>query len=188
MGPQIDEPRLKRIGKNEAAFKAFNQARATEQQTSTLDLVCECGDTTCTEELEMKAADYHPVRRHPTRFVVLPGHEIPAAESVVERAPGYYIVEKKGPAEEASRGGRAGLGVLGQVVDVERTQLLRDLGFIRVKDVRDERGETHDVGFGLSRVSRCGFGHGDGLDEIPQETDVEVMASALHRSVVEFLG
>ena len=102
MGPQIDEPRLKRIGKNEAAFKAYNQARATEQQTSTLDLVCECGDTTCTDELEMKAADYHPVRRHPTRFVVLPGHEIPAAESVVERAPGYYIVEKKGPAEEGA--------------------------------------------------------------------------------------
>ena len=103
MGPQVDEPRLKRIGKNEAAFKAFNQARATEQETAVLDLVCECGDTTCTAELEMKASEYHPVRRHPTRFVVLPGHEIPAAESVVSRSPGYYIVEKRGPAEDGAR-------------------------------------------------------------------------------------
>ena len=102
MGPQIEESRLKRIGKNEAAFKGFNQARAKEQQTSILDLVCECGDTTCTDELKMKAAEYDPVRRHPTRFVVLPGHEIPAAESVVGRAPGYYIVEKRGRAKEGA--------------------------------------------------------------------------------------
>jgi DNA-directed RNA polymerase subunit RPC12/RpoP len=103
MGPQIEEPRLKRIGKNEAAFKAFNQARAKEQGRSILDLVCECGDTTCTEELEMEASEYHPVRSHPTRFVVLPGHEIVDAETVVERAPGYFIVEKRGSAKEGAR-------------------------------------------------------------------------------------
>jgi len=102
MGPQIEESRLKRIGKNEAAFKAFNQARANEQQASILDLVCECGDVACTEELEMKASQYHPVRSHPTRFVVLPGHEIADAERVVSRAPGYYIVEKRGTAKEGA--------------------------------------------------------------------------------------
>jgi len=103
MGPQIEEPRLKRIGKNEAAFKAFNQARAKEQRSAFLDLVCECGDTTCTEELEMRANEYHPVRSHPTRFVVLRGHEIPDAEVVVTRAPGYNIVEKRGAAEEGAQ-------------------------------------------------------------------------------------
>jgi hypothetical protein len=35
--------------------------------------------------------------------VVLPGHEIADAETVVERAPGYFIVEKRGPAKEGAR-------------------------------------------------------------------------------------
>lgn len=102
MGPQIERSRLKRIGKNEAAFKAFNQARAKEQPSSILELVCECGDMNCTDEIEIEAAQYHPVRSHPTRFLVLPGHEIAEAENIVERGPEYFVVEKRGPAEEGA--------------------------------------------------------------------------------------
>ena len=102
MGPQIERSRLKRIGKNEAAFKAFNQARAKKQTGSILELVCECGDMHCTEEIEIEAAEYHPVRSHPTRFLVRPGHEIAEAEAIVERGPQYFVVEKRGPAEEGA--------------------------------------------------------------------------------------
>jgi len=102
MGPQIEGSRLKRIGKNEAAFKAFNQTRAKKQKGSVLELVCECGDTKCAEEIEIQAAEYEPVRSHPTRFLVLPGHEIAVAENIVERGPDYFIVEKRGPAKEGA--------------------------------------------------------------------------------------
>ena len=104
MGPQIERSRLKRIGKNEAAFKAFNQTRAKEQQGSILELVCECGDTNCTDEIEIEASEYHPVRRHPTRFLVRPGHELPEAESIVERGREYFVVEKRGQAKEGAEG------------------------------------------------------------------------------------
>ena len=100
LGPQIESSRLKRIGKNEAAFKAFNQARAQEQESSVLELVCECGDTKCADEIEIKASEYHPVRRHPTRFVVRPGHQIEDAEDIVQREEAYFVVEKRGTAEE----------------------------------------------------------------------------------------
>jgi len=102
MGPQIERSRLKRIGKNEAAFKAFNQARAQQQNGSLLELVCECGDTNCTDEIEIEASEYHPVRRHPARFVVRPGHEVPEAENIVERAAEYFVVEKRGPAKDGA--------------------------------------------------------------------------------------
>ncbi len=102
MGPQIERSRLKRIGKNEAAFKAFNQTRAKQQQGSVLELVCECGDMSCTDEIEIEASEYHPVRRHPTRFLVRPGHEMPEAESIVERDREYFVVEKRGQAKEGA--------------------------------------------------------------------------------------
>jgi hypothetical protein len=38
------------------------------------------------------------VRSHPRRFVVLPGHEETAIESIVEVYPGYVVVEKRGEA------------------------------------------------------------------------------------------
>jgi hypothetical protein len=43
-------------------------------------------------------ADYERVRADPRRFVVVAGHEVPDAESVVERHPGYLLVEKVGEA------------------------------------------------------------------------------------------
>jgi hypothetical protein len=104
MGPGVERGRLKRIGKNEATFKAFNQARAREQTGSVLRLACECGDESCAEEIDIEAAEYEPVRKHPIRFVVLPDHEVPEAEMVVSRRSSYLIVEKRGPAKEGAEG------------------------------------------------------------------------------------
>ncbi|CAN5672423.1 hypothetical protein BH20ACT23_BH20ACT23_18740 [soil metagenome] len=102
LGPQIEGSRLKRIGKNEAAFKAFNQTRAKNQRGSVLELVCECGDTACVDEIEIEATEYHPVRRHPARFLVRPGHELPEAENIVGRGSEYFVVEKRGPAKQGA--------------------------------------------------------------------------------------
>jgi hypothetical protein len=58
-------------------------------------LVCECLRLSCSERIELRADVYRSVRAWPARFIVLPGHEEPAAERVVERHPGYVVVEKK---------------------------------------------------------------------------------------------
>ncbi len=44
--------------------------------------------------LTIEAAEYEWLRQNPLRFAVLPGHEAPAVEDVVERHSGYLIVEK----------------------------------------------------------------------------------------------
>jgi hypothetical protein len=46
-------------------------------------------------------AEYEAVRREPTRFAVVPGHERPEIESIVERHPTYHVVEKR---DEDARG------------------------------------------------------------------------------------
>jgi hypothetical protein len=58
--------------------------------------VCECGDNSCVEQIEVAVEDYERVRRDPTLFMVVPGHEIPDVEDVVERASGFLVVEKNG--------------------------------------------------------------------------------------------
>lgn len=104
----MDE-RERRIGKNEALFREVNDRieRVTESlqvTTENLSILCECGDESCLEKVEVSLPEYERIRSDPALFFVLPGHELPDVEDVVEEAPGYYIVRKRsgGPAELAT--------------------------------------------------------------------------------------
>jgi hypothetical protein len=44
--------------------------------------------------LDVPNEEYMAVREHPRRFVIAPAHEIPDVESIVERHPGYFVIEK----------------------------------------------------------------------------------------------
>jgi hypothetical protein len=55
--------------------------------------ICECGNPQCTEPVELSRAEYEAVRRHASRFAVLPDHENSATETVVERHGRYSVVE-----------------------------------------------------------------------------------------------
>jgi hypothetical protein len=93
------DQRHERIGLNEAVFREVNERireigaamQATDEQ---LDLVCECGLVHCAERIRMSVAEYERLRSDPRRFAVVPGHEVPDVEHVIERADGYDVVEK----------------------------------------------------------------------------------------------
>lgn len=55
--------------------------------------ICECGDSRCTEPMTLTRAEYQAVREHANRFAILPNHEDPATEIVVEQYGRYCIVE-----------------------------------------------------------------------------------------------
>jgi len=57
------------------------------------DFLCECGDTACAEAITLTHIDYQAVRALPIRFIVVPGHENPEIERVVEHHEGYVVVE-----------------------------------------------------------------------------------------------
>jgi hypothetical protein len=91
-------PRDRRLAQNEILFRLVNEQLArrapTEPIPEEIDLVCECSDRACSRRLTMRFGEYEWLRQNPWRFVVLPGHEAPAIEDVVERYPGHVIVEK----------------------------------------------------------------------------------------------
>jgi hypothetical protein len=69
-------------------------------------LLCECADPDCFEAVMLSIAEYEQVRQHPSRFLLVAGHEDPEAahERIVEAENGYAIVEKVGQAGlEAAR-------------------------------------------------------------------------------------
>lgn len=96
--PTMDE-RERRIGANEAVFREANERIEELNQTfatitDKLVLVCECGDGRCVEKISMSPAAYEELRGEATHFAVVPGHEIPDVEQVVERREGYHVVKK----------------------------------------------------------------------------------------------
>jgi hypothetical protein len=105
----MDE-RERRIGLNEAVFRQVNERieglnRAFGAITETMQVICECGDANCAEQITMDIPSYEELRRDPTRFAVVPGHVAGEVERVVERHDAYDVVEKDEgpPAEIAER-------------------------------------------------------------------------------------
>jgi hypothetical protein len=97
-------PRDERIAKNEAVFRAANREleQATEEAggDGVLDVLCECGQEGCSGLIRLTVAEYDGVHSQDDRFVVVPGHENPTIETVVERREAYLVVDKFGEAEE----------------------------------------------------------------------------------------
>jgi hypothetical protein len=54
---------------------------------------CECPNE-CAESIELPISDYVSVRGHPTRFIVVYGHEDERIERVVDTDEAYLVVEK----------------------------------------------------------------------------------------------
>ena len=66
--------------------------------------VCECSLVECAETIPLDGAAYEGVRASPVRFLLLPGHESPQVERIVERRRAYTVVENVGEAAEVARG------------------------------------------------------------------------------------
>ncbi len=94
-----DDERRARIGRNEAIFRAVNEKiedvnLAFGEVSGRMQLVCECGDAQCVEPIELTLDAYEALRSDSALFAIVPGHELPEAENVVERYPGYAVVRK----------------------------------------------------------------------------------------------
>ena len=89
-----------RAAKSESLFREVNE-RVRELGTTASDqfeFACECAQDDCAVPLSLTPIEYEDVRRFPTRFIVRPGHEIPAVERLVETNERFTVVEKFGAA------------------------------------------------------------------------------------------
>ena len=94
-----------RITKNEALFREVNERIEELQpdQIPVFEIVCECGDSECYRTFEVESSDYTRVRAQPTHFLVVPGHEIPDVETVIESTALFNVVEKHVDEEHIAR-------------------------------------------------------------------------------------
>jgi hypothetical protein len=92
--------RADRVAENEAVFRQINERVASWEEhqeaapTDTIMFFCECGNLKCFERVCLTRPEYKALRTNPARFAVVPGHEVPDVEQVVERHAGYFLVEK----------------------------------------------------------------------------------------------
>jgi hypothetical protein len=103
------EERERRIGLNEALFREVNEriegiSQAMQAGPDELRILCECGDDSCVEQIDVSLPEYERVRSNSTLFFVRPGHEHADVEEVVEEQEAYHVVRKhEGPAAEQAR-------------------------------------------------------------------------------------
>jgi hypothetical protein len=102
------DARHERVSRNEAMYRAVNREieQASEQlgngPRDRIEVICECGEESCSETLELTVAEYDEAHRQRDRFVVAHGHENEQIEHVVTRAERYLVVDKFGEAEQVA--------------------------------------------------------------------------------------
>lgn len=103
----MESSREERVARNEELFLVVNrEIEKLEEKlgrSEMLTLLCECSKKHCLATLEVKPDAYQRVRSNPLLFFLVPGHEDPEVEQVVERTREYLVVEKLGLAAEAVR-------------------------------------------------------------------------------------
>jgi hypothetical protein len=101
--------RTRRVGLNEAVFREVNEQveglnrSLADISDNQMHIVCECGDLVCVERLVIPIRKYEAVRSDAALFFIVPGHDKPDVEAVVEEAGAYAVVRKRagGPARIA---------------------------------------------------------------------------------------
>jgi hypothetical protein len=94
----VEGKKQRRAAANEATIRDVNEGIERGQwpgeEDSPVGFRCECARLGCNQLVELTVREYEEIRSNPRRFVVVPGHEFPDVETVVESRRGYVIVEK----------------------------------------------------------------------------------------------
>jgi len=96
----MSDDQARRVGLNESIFRQVNEQieslnRDLGAGGASMTVICECADGECTERFEIRVSAYEEVRADPRRYVIVPGHELPEFESIVESGNGYDVVQKR---------------------------------------------------------------------------------------------
>jgi hypothetical protein len=96
---------LQRLVRSEILFREVNE-RVRETVGAfdgPLEFLCECSNEHCIDTVPLDLPEYERIRSHPNLFVVVPGHELPEVERIVDQGPDYLLVEKTADVEAVPR-------------------------------------------------------------------------------------
>ena len=89
-----------RIARNESLFREVNERIVESAQRLAVgdaEFVCECADPGCVSRVPATLEEYERVRSDGASFLLIPGHEDPRVEAVVDREDEHSVVEKTHP-------------------------------------------------------------------------------------------
>ena len=95
-----DFGRAERLARNEASWRELNAQLESGLQNLPRDpderaaFACECARPDCSQIVKLPLDDYRRTHRDDRHFVVLPGHDMPDVERVIEEHDTYAVVEK----------------------------------------------------------------------------------------------
>jgi hypothetical protein len=102
----VEGRKQRRAAANEATIRDVNEGIERGQwpgeEDSPVGFRCECARLGCNRLIELTVREYEEIRSNPRRFVVVPGHEYPDVETVLEARDHYVIVEKRDQAGEVA--------------------------------------------------------------------------------------
>lgn len=97
-------PRARRMRENEELMEELNRRmeqtleEIREEQDDDPDapiaFLCECSRLDCRERIHLTPSRFDRIHRDPDVFVLVPGHEIPDIERIVDQEGDYLIVRK----------------------------------------------------------------------------------------------
>jgi hypothetical protein len=103
----VEGKKQRRAAANEATIRDVNEGIERGQwpgeEDAPVGFRCECARLGCNRLIELSVHEYEEIRANPRRFVLIPGHEFPDIETVVESRGGYIIVEKRDLAAEVAQ-------------------------------------------------------------------------------------
>jgi hypothetical protein len=94
--------REERAAFNEAVCRQLNERKAEwiKHGLATAGFRCECVTMHCGSRFKLSPEHWAEARSRDDRFAVAPGHFDPGVEVVVKEYPEFWLVEKRGEAEE----------------------------------------------------------------------------------------
>ena len=101
----MEDESEQRVARNESLLRDVNEGIVRGRwpgDEETVRLRCECHRLDCNRSIELTLREYENLRENSRRFALLPGHELPEAESVVDGGEGYVVVEKRELAGEVA--------------------------------------------------------------------------------------
>lgn len=103
------QTRAERIALNESRFREINDRLREDlaqlrHAPEHLEFVCECGRLDCRDQIALSETEYQRVRSDAMLFAIVPGHEFPDAEDVIEETERFSVVLKRPNVEHIVKG------------------------------------------------------------------------------------
>ncbi len=91
---QTNEKVIKDIDEIKTAAGADGFTELVHDSSMPIHFLCECSDENCAGRIVLAQDKYKNLHKNKSRFIILPGHNKPAIERIIEETKSYLVVEK----------------------------------------------------------------------------------------------